>query len=171
MGSITLRFVSSNDLTSRIIRGAEMGFLYQHVEALMPDGSLLGAHIDGGVQSRDRNYDAGQYVQDLIVAIPCSDEQQEAFEAFLKAQIGKPYDLSALMEMADGFITGEAPNWEHSAEWICSALITGAALQSTVSGNPGIFRGAPATVRLATPRDVLCMVAALVPLPSPNLAG
>ena len=100
MGSITLRFVSSNDLTSRIIRGAEMGFLYQHVEALMPDGSLLGAHIDGGVQSRDRNYDAGQYVQDLIVAIPCSDEQQEAFEAFLKAQIGKPYDLSARMEMA-----------------------------------------------------------------------
>ena len=52
MGLITLRFVSSSDLVSRIIKGGQMGFGYQHVEALMPDGTLLGAHIQGGVQAR-----------------------------------------------------------------------------------------------------------------------
>jgi hypothetical protein len=157
MGSITLRFVSSTDLTSRIIRGGQMGFIYQHVEALVDD-TLIGAHIQDGVQARPRNYDSGQFSQDLFVTLPCTDSQQIVFEAFLKAQIGKHYDVAALAELADGFLTGEAPNWPTSDTWICSALQTAALLTA------GVIKGAPATVRLATPRDVLQQCAALVPI-------
>jgi len=155
--SVTLRFVSSGDMISRIIRGAELGFPYQHVEAKMPDGTLLGAHLDGGVQARAADYDKS-YAYDLYVEVPCSADQAAAFEAFLRSQVGKPYDLEAIAEMADGFVTGEVPNWPSKPSWICSALQTAALLTA------GIIKGAPATVRLATPRDVLVACAVLTPI-------
>ena len=158
---ITLRFVSSSDLVSRIIRGAELGFAYQHVEAKMPDGTLLGAHLDGGVQARAANYDTA-YAADLYVDVPCSADQEAAFETFLRAQVGKPYDVVAIAEMADGVVSGEAPNWPQSPSWICSALQTAALLTA------GIIKGAPATVRLATPRDVLVACAALTTIGEPK---
>ena len=161
--SITLRFVSSSDIVSRIIRGGELGFPYQHVEAQMPDGTLLGAHASGGVQARAGDYDKS-YLQDLYVTVPCPPDAGAIFRDFLKSQLGKPYDMAAIAEMADGFVTGEAPSWPQSPAWICSALITAALLTA------GIIKGAPATVRLATPRDVLVACAALVPIPDPTPA-
>jgi hypothetical protein len=158
----TLRFVTANDLVSLAIRGGEMGFWASHVEALMPDGTLIGAHVDGGVQARPRGYDAGQCTRELFVALPCAVEQDAAFEAFLRAQIGKPYDLTAIGEMAIGVVTGEAPDWPNSPAWICSALQTAALLKA------GIIKGAPATVRLATPRDVLVACAALAAIGAPQ---
>ena len=118
--SITLRFVSSSDIVSRIIRGGELGFLYQHVEARMPDGTLLGAHADGGVQARAADYDK-TYIQDLYVTVPCQPDAVATFHDFLRSQIGKPYDMKAIAEMADGFITGESPNWPGSS--ICRWVI------------------------------------------------
>ena len=159
--SITLRFVSSNDMVSRIIRGGELGFPYQHVEAQMPDGSLLGAHASGGVQARPADYDK-DYIQDLYVTVPCLPDAVAIFHDFLRSQIGKPYDMGAIAEMADGFVTGEAPNWPSSPSWICSALQTAAMLTA------GIIKGAPATVRLATPRDVLVACAALTTIGEPK---
>ena len=159
--SIILRFVSSNDIVSRIIRGGELGFLYQHVEAKMADGTLLGAHWDDGVQARAADYDKA-YEYDLYVTIPCTDEQAATFETFLWSQVGKPYDEVAIAELADGFVTGEAPNWPNSPSWICSALQTAALLTA------GIIKGAPATVRLATPRDVLVACAALTTIGEPT---
>jgi hypothetical protein len=161
MASITLRFVSSDDLISRVIRGAELGFPYQHVECRMPDGTLLGAHIDGGVQARAAGYDT-TWKRQLFVDLPCTDAQAAAFGAFLAAQIGKPYDQEAIAELADGVLTGEAPAWTSPASWICSALQTGALLAA------GIIKGAPATVRLATPRDVLVGCAALTSIGEPE---
>ncbi len=158
---IVLRFVSSNDLVSRIIRGGQLGFPYEHVEAKMPDGALLGAHFDGGVQARPTDYDK-KYVRDLYVSVPADYGQTLAFVAFLRSQIGKPYDVIAIAEMADGVVTGEAPSWPDSPSWICSALITAALLTA------GIIKGAPATVRLATPRDVLVACAALTPIGEPT---
>lgn len=55
---IVLRFVTGNSFVSAAIQRAEYGFWASHVEALMPDGTLLGAHIDGGVQARPRGYRA-----------------------------------------------------------------------------------------------------------------
>lgn len=163
MGHITLRFVTANDLISKAIRGGEMGFWASHVEAKMADGALLGAHADGGVQARAADYDK-TYVHDLYVTVPCTDEQAVSFEAFLRSQLQKPYDLEAIGEMAIGFLTGEAPDWSSSPSWICSALQTAALLTA------GIIKGAPATVRLATPRDVLvaCSALAAIGVPQPR---
>lgn len=128
----------------------------------MPDGTLLGAHSDGGVQARSRDYDKGQWTRELFVTLPCSVAQDAMFEAFLRAQIGKPYDMAAIEEMALGALAGEAPSWPSSPAWICSALQTAALLTA------GIIKGAPATVRLATPRDVLIACAALVAVGVPQ---
>lgn len=162
MTAVTLRFVTCSDLISHAIRGGEMGFWASHVEALMPDNSLLGAHADGGVRARMRDYDKGQWTQELYVTLPCTDFQANAFREFLTGQVGKPYDMMAIGEMALGVLTGEAPDWRASAAWICSALQTAALLAA------GIIKSAPATVRLATPRDVLMMCAPLVAVPAPS---
>lgn len=162
MASITLRFVTAPDLVSRIIRGGEMGFWASHVECRMPDGSLLGAHIDGGVQARAGDYDTA-WTQQLFVDVPCANVQSDEFHHFLTTQVGKDYDLVAIAELADGAYTGEAPSWPEAPTWICSALQTAALLTA------GIIKAAPASVRLATPRDVLMMCAALTVIGTPEL--
>lgn len=159
---ITLRFVTAGDLISRAIRGGELGFWASHVECRMPDGTLLGAHADGGVASRPADYDKS-WTQQMFVDVPCRDDQAAAFHAFLLEQVGKPYDMEAICELADGFLTGEARDWSDPPSWICSALQTASLLTA------GIIMAAPAGVRLATPRDVLVACAALVILPALEL--
>ena len=166
--AIRLRFVSANDLFSRIIRGAEMGFTWSHVESVTPGGLYLGSVIQGGVQARPSDYDKGQWTQELFVDLPATDGQSQAFYAFLVSQVGKKYDEEAIGEMAIGELTGEAPDWANASSWICSALQTAALLTA------GIVKAAPATVRLATPRDVLCMCSALTNVgkaQTPSLKG
>ena len=165
MASVTLRFVTDGDIVSAAIRGGEMGFWASHVEALTPDDKLLGAHYDGGVQARARSYDAGQWKQELFVTLPATDAQAAAFYAFLMSQVGKPYDMTAIGEMALGVVTGEAPNWAQSPSWICSALQTAALLTA------GLMKAAPASVRLATPRDVLVGCAWLTAIGAPQVAA
>jgi len=166
--SITLRFVTSDwqdgivaELISKTIRGGEMGFWASHVEALMADETLLGARA-GGIAAVPRDYDKGKWSKELYVDVPCSDEQAATFEAFLRSKVGLPYDLKAIGEMAIGFLTGEAPDWPNAPSFICSALQTAALLTA------GIIKGAPATVRLATPRDVLVACAALTTIGDPQ---
>jgi hypothetical protein len=166
--TVRLRFVTATDIFSRIIRGAEMGFWASHTEAVTPTGQYLGALTSGGVQARPAWYDNGQWTQELFVDLPATDAQSAVFYAFLTAQIGKPYDEEAIGEMAIGELTGEAPDWANASSWICSALQTAALLTA------GIVKAAPATVRLATPRDVLCMCSALTNVgkaQTPSLKG
>jgi hypothetical protein len=86
---IRLRFVTSSDPVSAGIRAAEYGFWASHVEAVMPDGALLGAHYDGGVQARSADYDAINFPK-RIVSIPAAPEMSDAFHSFLRLQLGKP---------------------------------------------------------------------------------
>jgi hypothetical protein len=159
--AVRLRFVDTNDsLVSRVIRGAELGFAYSHVEAVTPDGQYLGALSDGGVQSRPSTYDT-TWTRQLFVDVPATDQQSAAFFGFLHSKIGLPYDFAAIAEMADGVLTGEAPDWTAANAYICSALQTAALLTA------GLIKSAPATVRLATPRDVLVACAALTPIGPP----
>lgn len=132
-----------------------MGFWCSHVEAVTPEGYYLGALLSGGVNNRPPDYDKRQWTQQLFVDVPSTEAQATAFYQFLGLQVGKPYDELAIGEMAVGELTGEAPNWKDPPSWICSALQTAALLTA------GIIKGAPATVRLATPRDVLCACSAL----------
>jgi hypothetical protein len=88
--SIKLRFVRGLDFSSRVFAWFYAGHL-SHVDAVMPDGSLLGARSDvikdipTGVQIRPPRYEA------LVVAmeIPATPRQEMAFYRFLRAQLGK----------------------------------------------------------------------------------
>ena len=153
---ITLRFVDDQtSWVSAIIRGAQFGVAWSHVESVTPDGFYLGALMAGGVQKRPSNYDK-KFTSELFVNLPASDEQGAAFYAFLESKIGLAYDEIAILEMAAGALSGEAQNWPAANAYICSALVTAGLLTA------GIIKAAPATVRLATPRDVLVGCAALI---------
>src|SRR3990167_2824552 len=94
---IQLRFVTTDTSSiSRMIQFSQYGFWASHVEAVMPDGALLGAHVEDGVQSRPSTYDTKQFTRQLFVELPADDAMTETFHKFLKEQIGKPYDKTAI---------------------------------------------------------------------------
>jgi hypothetical protein len=117
---ITIRFVTCQDAVSAGIRGFEYGFWASHAEALMPDGTLLGAHYDGGVEARPRDYDKGKFTREQFEAIATTPEMAEIFHTFLRAQIGKKYDVMAIA----GIVLQR--DWQHADRWFCSELMAAA---------------------------------------------
>ncbi len=147
---ITHRFVTCTDAVSAGIRCGEYGFWASHAEAVLPDGSLLGAHYDGGVQARPKGYDASIMKREEIVSLPCPAATEAAFLDFLRAQLGKPYDIEAIAAL----VTGR--DWRAPDSWFCSELIS-AALEDC-----GYLLPLAADVSKITPRDLL-----LIPNASP----
>jgi hypothetical protein len=148
---ITLRFVTGNSLVSAAIRRAEYGFWASHVEAVMPDGSLLGAHIDGGVQARPRDYDKGEFARELFVEIETAPDVCNRFHAFLRSQLGKPYDTTAIA----AFVA--ARDWQEKDSWFCSELQAAALVEC------GWFAWPLATeFNHVTPRDLLLIISGRV---------
>jgi hypothetical protein len=151
---IQIRFVTCNDLISRTIRGGQMGFWCSHVEAAVPEG-WLGAHYGGGVLVRPIGYDAGIASREAVLNVFTQFKTQEvAFYDFLRSQLGQPYDMAAINDMALGVIAADAPDASADTGWICSGLI-GAALLAA-----GLIGDLPCG-KLTTPRDVFNMCAAL----------
>ena len=148
--SITFRFVgylgNNEDAVSRLIKAGCYGFWAVHTEARMPDGTLLGAHIDGGVQARAPGYDAGGFDHDEFVTIPVEQPAADAFHAFLIAQLNKPYDLEVINALAMGALLGER-DWRQPDHWICSELMAAAAEASAWCGRLAT------DVNHVTPRD------------------
>jgi hypothetical protein len=148
---IVLRFVDGQDMVAAGIRAAEYGFWAIHTEALMPDGTLLGAHWQGGVQARAHDYDAGQYTKDLYVQIAASPAMTDSFHSFLRAQLGKPYDVNAIA----AFVAGR--DWQEPGAWFCSEL------QAAALAHCGWFESQLATeFNKITPRDLLLIVSGRV---------
>jgi hypothetical protein len=117
---IRLRFVTCRDPVSATIRAFEYGFWASHLEALMPDGTLLGAHFEGGVQARAHDYDARKFDREMYGSLPASAEMADKFHSFLSAQVGKPYDVEAII----GLVARR--DWQAPDSWFCSELIAAA---------------------------------------------
>lgn len=149
---ITLRFVTTwESPVSRLIRAGEYGFWASHTEAMMPEGTYLGAHFDGGVMARPSTYDAGKYGQQMFVQIPCLQVQADMFHAFLRAQVGKPYDLGAI-----GALVFER-EWRQTDKWFCSEL------QAAALEHCGFFSSPLCTDNWKiTPRDLLLILSGRV---------
>lgn len=156
-----VRFVTTDHAISNLIRRGEYGFWATHCEAVMPDGMLLGAHIDGGVLSRAADYDATSWTQQLIVDMPATPKQDDAFHAFMLSQQGKRYDLAVIAALALGSILGER-DWRMDEAWVCSELIA-AALEAS-AWSPMLATNA----NHVTPRDVLIAVSMRVAIGSPE---
>jgi hypothetical protein len=149
---IKVRFATCNDAISAAIRFAEYGFWASHAEAVMPDGTLLGAHYDGGVQARPAGYDEALLLRQQIAELPCPEATEQRFHDFLRAQLGKPYDIEAIGALV------ARHDWREPDSWFCSELIA-AALE-----NCGYLLPLAADVSKIMPRDLLLIVSARVPL-------
>lgn len=116
---IQLQFVRQADIESSAIAWFTQGEL-SHVDAVMPDGSLLGARSDrvggepSGVYIRPCDY--ANFALRIGFTIKATKVQEAKFYAFLKSQIGKPYDKTAIW----GFVIGR--DWRDKDSWICSEL-------------------------------------------------
>jgi uncharacterized protein YycO len=126
---IRLQFVTERAWTSWLIGAFGAGHL-SHVDAIMPDGSLLGARYDSiggmppGVQIRPPNY--AKFSRRVIAVIPASEAQESAFYAFLHQQLGKPYDWRAIFAFAIN------RDWRAKDSWICSEFQAAALEASTI---------------------------------------
>lgn len=160
---IRIRFVSSNALSSELIRlqaGVSMPFTPSHTEALSQDGKFyIGAQNDG-VQKLPVGYDDGKVMKlpdgrdaDIIVSLPCSQEQEDAFYTFINSKIGEPYDWMAIA----GFIEGNRHTPDHI---ICSAFMTYGLRKAD-------YFPKPLTVPFhhVSPRDLLLMLSTHVEIP------
>jgi len=152
---IQLRFVGGDSAISTGIRAAEYGFWATHTEAVMPDGTLLGAHIDGGVMARPMGYDKGQYLKDMIVQIPATPAMTDVFHSYLRSQLGKPYDMEAIL----AFVARR--DWQDPQAWFCSELQAAALVACRWFMSP-----LATEFNHITPRDLLLIVSGRV-----NIAG
>lgn len=152
-----LRFVTCADAVSAGIRAFEYGFWASHVEAVMPDGTLLGAHYEGGVQARAPDYDKGKFTRELFIDLPSIEDathpwgMEDRFHNFLHAQVGKPYDVEAIA----AFVARR--DWQEPDSWFCSELQAAALVAC------GWFSAPLATgFNHITPRDLLLIVSGRV---------
>jgi uncharacterized protein YycO len=120
---IHLQFVLGTGLPSRGIAWFSAGH-FSHVDAILPDGSLLGARSDQiglvppGVQIRPPYYET--WKERVVMTLPASSIYDSQFYAFLKLQLGKPYDKTAIW----GFVSGR--DWREEDSWFCSELLSAA---------------------------------------------
>ena len=170
---VRVRFVTCDDPISFGIRFGTGGFLYSHAEVVMPDGKLLGAHADGGVEERPWGYDATYKPVEVIVDVPATPAQTDACHAYLRAQCGKPYDLGAIARIAqrdawptvESILRDEPPEWRDESKWFCSELVE-AALE-----HAGIIPRAPDTVRKITPARLFDRLSMVAPVGLPTYAA
>jgi hypothetical protein len=147
---ILLQFSALNDLASEAIKIFERSWP-SHVDAVLPDGSLLGARADiygavpAGVQIRPPGY--APFSRTLLVQLAATDAQEAAWLAFLHAQIGKLYDMLAIAAFA------VERDWREANSWFCSELA--AAGLETCGWFP---RPLADSANEITPRDLLLAV-------------
>jgi hypothetical protein len=114
---ITLRFVSHPGLFNWACTIAQYGFWSTHCEAVMPDGTYLGA-ISDGVKARNPGYDKDNFSQEIFLEVRSTPYQEEIFYAFIESQIGKPYDLWAILAYF-----WPSRDWQSFDSWFCSELL------------------------------------------------
>ncbi len=119
----------------------------------MPDGTLLGAMRDG-VKARPAEYDnlggAAAFSQQQFVNVNILPERESAFYAFLRSQIGKPYDTSAIWSF---YSKRDGRDWQEPDSWFCSELISAALAEY------GVFPQHMAeSFSRVTPRDLMLLI-------------
>jgi hypothetical protein len=107
VSEIKIRFVQSKGWSSDLIVLREktcMPFPPSHTECVTPDGKWLGQHADGGMQAREAGYDHDDVAIlpdgrrcEIIVSLPVTQAQADAFYAAAHAAIGEPYDWHAII--------------------------------------------------------------------------
>lgn len=146
---VRVRFSTGPGLVSKMISQHTYGFWASHADAILADGRKLGAEGDG-VKVRAANYDDGYLTKELVLELKMPSADAKRFHDFLEAQIGKPYDFSAVAAFA------VARDWQRADAWFCSELIAAALLEC------GYLRPLAASTNKITPRDLLLILSGKV---------
>ena len=125
---IRYQLVTGTGLSSKAIAWFSGG-TFSHVDAVLPDGSLLGARLDTGVSVKPPFYE--RWSKRVVFSLPVSPEQDRRWLDFLMSQLGKPYDKTAIW----GFAAGR--DWREEDSWFCSEL--GAAALEIAGGCPVLY--------------------------------
>jgi hypothetical protein len=148
--SIQIQFSAQSDLGSEVIKVFERGE-FSHVDAIDLNGNLWGARSDelggkpAGVQIRPKGY--AEFSKTAVYDIPCTATQEMQFWSFLRGQIGKPYDETAIVAF------GLFQDWHNAKGWFCSELIIAALVAAGVFACP-----LSETPNILTPRDAQLLV-------------
>jgi hypothetical protein len=109
---------------------------------------------------RARDYDKGQFIRELFVDIDAAPDVCDRFQDFLRSQLGKPYDKTAIL----AFVA--ARDWQEKDSWFCSELQAAALVAC------GWFASPLATeFNHITPRDLLLIVSGRVAITAEKAAA
>jgi len=86
-----------------------------HVDFVTPEGTLIGAHITGGVQERPADYE--KFGLRIQVIVPVTDWQQTAALEYARSKIGTKYDAEDILGIAIG-----DSRLHEAKDLICSCL-------------------------------------------------
>lgn len=128
---IILQYSTSTALVSGMIRRL-CHSEFSHVDAVLPDGNLLGASDQGehgpviagnpqGVAIRPPDYQLFGIRRRMVIATPYAD----AIIACAMAELGKPFDNSALHIFLDDYLVSPRKvvrDWRNLSHWFCSEL-------------------------------------------------
>jgi hypothetical protein len=139
---VVWQFSTSHDIFGFVVRYGTRS-KWSHVDAVLPNGSLLGARFRDGVQIRPSDYIKFPTSMRVCVETPYADK----FYEVLLTQIGKPYDWRAIAAFAFG-----DRDWRDPDAWFCSELQIWAMEQA------GFFHNKPPiTADRLSPRDQLLL--------------
>lgn len=103
---------------------------WNHCDVLFDDGTLIGSTGAGGVKriTLDERLNCGPHevYKYRIDEIKLTDEEEAKARAFAEAQVGKPYDFTAVF----AFALPWRENWNVKRKWFCSELVA-AVINST----------------------------------------
>ena len=111
---IKLRFITENNIGSRIIRYYSWSE-FSHVDFVWPTDAYLGARLDGGVRLRPYNYT--KPAKQAFFGIELGKTKEREILGIAFAQIGKPYNWKGIT----GFALNE--DWQSGKSWFCSQLV------------------------------------------------
>ena len=88
---------------------------WSHCGVIMPDGTVIESVGNIGVIATPLAEFQDRHTEFHIARIPCKDRHY-AFR-FLRQQLGKPYDLTAVISIA------LRRDWQETDSWFCSELV------------------------------------------------
>lgn len=147
---IRLRLSSSRDAIGYAIKLFTWSE-WTHVDFLLDDGRYLGAIPLKGVIIHTLPADRERFLE-----IDVTKRQHDKILEFAMAQLGKPYDYSAIF----GFLLRR--NWQEDDSWFCSELVA----TSFIAAGKRLF---DETANKISPRDI-SINAAFREIPRPSFA-